>query len=411
MQHPERSTLVDYAERRLDVRAISDVILHLDQCPECFEVVETSTSRSKQLIDLQFADSERDAFHLSYAEHLEPFVDETADAVTREIVETHTDSCSACAFQLRELREFAETLRLHEIERQAKQPLGLIAAIRTWAASLSHNRALRLVLPAAALLLIGMAAFLYQRTLPEPELTAEPVANVSPASSDDAKVEPVADTDTAEVADGNPSDASTTLKLRAIEPKIDRAEIKAVDIVGKAPVAPSLRLPDFLALIRPRTTLRGKSDPSGVTLSPNGEAVRNGSPDFAWPAFGPKGGQYILELFDENDDPVMVSPPVTATHWRFDRPLRQGSIYKWEVRTEDAKSQFSAFAGRFKVLDERALAAVNAVSVAKPFDRGVALASNGLLTEAKAAFRQAIKTGDRADLARQYLRQITTDKN
>lgn len=390
-QHPTALTLRSYAERHLDTDEMTAVIRHIDQCHACFDQVAQLFSDVGD--SFRFADNDA-AFHLDYDEHLRPYVDREADVVTRELVESHTQACSVCAVQLRELREFAESLKLHEAEVNRTKSHGFVG----WLVHLTRSRSMRLAVILVAML--GVAAFLiYLRNgLPAeqaPTQPTDPAETLLPTVAQSTRD----DDATPEVEVPNRSIQGKTDELAGLPVKI-RESVEARLRTGR------LDLPEYLAILSSRGRLRGNERRGTAFLMPDGETVRSKTPELRWNGFASKGNKYVVEIFDENDDPVMVSQPITTASWRPERPLERGRVYKWEVRSESPDGERKAEAGKFLVLEARSVREVDAVAARSPFIRGVTLASNGLLTEAAAAFRHAVSVGDRPELARTFLRQL-----
>ncbi|MBK7704598.1 MAG: hypothetical protein IPJ30_02180 [Acidobacteria bacterium] len=391
IDHPSPDTLIAYAERRLSSGEMTNVILHLAECAECLESVRPAfaTARTVALFDAAGGD----AFHLDFDEHLRPFVDSEADAVTRELVESHILDCPACAFELRELREFSESLRLREFETAAHPTI--------WAkiGAMFNARSMRFA--AALVLLLFVAAAVYfvwpERRSAEIVSTADIAPNISDPKLPlpEPSPTPGAIVDPEKTPPAAPEDSENL-------PDPFRAETAQAVRSGR------LSLPGFLAALGGAGSLRGGGgDRTPAALTPNGEAVRSAAPLISWNGFAEPGEGYTVAIYDENGDLVEQSPTLDADRWKPSRELVRGRVYDWEVRS--AKSS-KAFAGRFRVIDRAALAELGRLPRSTPFARGVALANRGLLTEAAAEFRRAIRTGDNVQTAKKFLRQIGAAK-
>lgn len=79
---------------------------HIRSCHEC--VPEVPERELRPLVDL-LTQPPPDPPHLTY-EQLAAFVDGTADAIDREIVESHVADCEECGRELRDLQGFAPSV-------------------------------------------------------------------------------------------------------------------------------------------------------------------------------------------------------------------------------------------------------------------------------------------------------------
>ncbi len=416
MKHPGKEKLENYAARRLAAEEMTAMILHLENCADCFAAVQKLSPIAENQGVALFAESE--VFHLDYDEHLRPFVDHEADAATREIVESHTQICAGCAFELRELREFAESLRLREIEKTLQHSPSIWATISGWFHQKSHRLTFQIAFLFSLILLLGVVAFVWLRD----EKPMQKIAQTNGESSENKIVQANPDTTDKIVAESvnqnitNNFPVNRNSKMPENRKEIEIVENKSAELnslpetlrgtVQTAVKSEKLAFPAFLSVIGGKINLRGETDNKPIALDPNGEAIRQVSPRFHWQNFASSNEKYVVEIFDKQNNSIEISPSLSATNWTPKTVLQRGRIYKWEVRTEKTDNSPKLFAGKFKVLEQKNIDVLARISTKSGFMRGVVFATNGLLSDAKKEFWKAVKENDHADLAQKFLRQI-----
>lgn len=421
MKHPNKEKLEKYAVRQISADEMTAVILHLENCADCFGMVQKLLNAENQGV-LLFTENETDAFHLEYDEHLRPFVDNEVDAATREIVESHTQICSNCAFQLRELREFSESLRLREIEQKSD----IFVKINGWIHQISHHLTFKIALPLLAII-AGIAAIIWlsetknQKNSEEISLTnninAEnqsvpesnqnsliaQIFNQNSESQNQTKLNVNTSQNTANREIKNDS----TKVLDNISTELNDLPANLRETIRNVLQTSKLKFPSFLPALRESINLRGKKNKKLIKLYPNGEAVQETSPIFSWEEVSSQNQSYVVEIFDENNDSIEVSQPLTKKLWTPKAVLQRGKIYQWEIRITNSEvpQNTRIYSGKFKVLDQKTVDDLAGFNGKSPLVRGVALASAGLLTMAENEFRQAIKE-NQANQAKIFLQQI-----
>src|SRR5215510_2503041 len=100
-EHLSQSQLAGYSGRTLYPDELLAVDSHLASCDECYErLMRMRPETEKRAIGTAVEFGE-EPFHLDYDRHLEPYVNDTANEIDREIVESHVALCSKCANELR----------------------------------------------------------------------------------------------------------------------------------------------------------------------------------------------------------------------------------------------------------------------------------------------------------------------
>jgi hypothetical protein len=426
MQHPNKEKLENYAARRLSADEMTLVILHLENCADCFEIIKTFPQSTEDQSLALFYEIEKDFFHLDYDEHLRPFIDKEADGATREIVESHTQSCSDCAFELRELREFAESLRLREIEENPNPSPEFLRGFGERLRGLFRRRSFQIAFSFSVVLLFGLAAFVWLSNKNPAQKASQPGDNpregqslpFQPNSNENDQT--VAGSENKNVSNGFPGNQNSTDLTKSQIPENRRdspgtgdrsAELNSLPETARGTVQSAVQsekitFPAFLSVIGGNLKLRGETNGKPIFMFPSGEAIRQVSPRFYWQSFAKPDEKYIVEIFDEQNNSVETSPSLKAANWTPKTALLRGRIYKWEVRAERTDGSPKTFAGKFMILDQKAIDDLSNISTTSSFARGILLASKGLLNEAEKEFRQAVKEDDRAALAKKFLRQI-----
>ncbi len=425
MEHPSKEKLKKYAARELSAVEMTGIILHLENCAECFDAVQAFSGSEETDSVLLFSEAESEVFHLDYDEHLQPFVDNEADSATREIVESHTQICANCAFELRELREFSESLRFREMEK--KSSTNFFSKINEFLHHISHNLTSKTVLP-LIFIFIGLIAIIWfaansSRNNIENTSIANEEKNENPA----AQTQTIPNENNQTIAESfnqnienrnsnviNPIDltknklsekSANNSSEKEISAEINNLPKSLRIAVQKTLQTKKITFPAFLSVIRQDLKFRGGSNKISTSIYPKNEAIREVSPQFRWQNFAANNEKYIVEIIDENGNSVETSQELTKTLWKPKTVLQRGKVYSWEVRTVNL-TESKSFSGKFKVSEQ-----FSDKSLPKsPLVRGIVFASQGLLTEAEREFRIAIKNGENIDLARKLLLQIRTQK-
>ncbi len=380
--HIGKERLERFRDRRLERAEIAPVVLHLSRCRDCMEeyrtmfpeVVETVHNRAF-IPEAEVSETE---FHLSYAEHLEPYIEGTISEIDREIVEGHIRTCGHCAGMLRDLQEFQETLSIRHphgtpVKRSFLERLYAAASFRPMALAFS----VIFILGASAILIWYQSSYLNQ-----PEIAKTDVAVPEPLRS----------------SANNPEAPSTEPLVTAQTPP---------QAITETEITP-LKVPRFLAGLKltPPGPLRGSSTQAIVVTSGNGIAVRG----FARLSWRPVEGinSYEISIFDANDERISGADAVIGTTW-LSRGLTKGKIYRWQVSADPAEKSSDDHdrhigQGSFYLISSAEEARIDAAR--DPISRGRAMAEAGMINEAVTEFRRAVRTDFQPTVAKAYLRQL-----
>ena len=431
MKHLEIEQLKKYGERGLSGDEVTQAVLHLDECAACFDSFEKMfpalSDRAREVSPGDLTADDGEVFHLDYDEHLRPYVDFEMDETTREIVESHLQNCLFCERAVRELREFSDSLRLRQIKKDGFAQPEISGAIGYRLSRFLTGNSTRLILPAMAILILGIGGWLFWQSE-----TPNPVAEIQ-TLKDEPKV----------AANENsfnrqPENLPANLETKRIESansprEVDSANVKSDSIANEnlkpnhtederllAALPPDFRvqfqnaartqrikLPAFIAELREETNLRGASGGGkNIVLSPDAQAVKSSQPTFSWRKFAADGENYVVTIYDEDFNPVAISPNLRGAKWQPNVPLKRGKIYRWQVA---AGKSSETYAGQFKVLDENALVRLKAIENAapnSPLALGIGYAAEGLLIEAGREFEKEIKRNPPGNLARKLKKSL-----
>ncbi len=298
--------------------------------------------------------------HLEY-EQLEASVDGRADLVDREIVESHTAICAACARELRDLREFRQSLLPSESRRH-------------WYAA---------AVAAMLLLVAGFAIFVNQ---------SRPVVRVHDSGRD-----------VAVLGDGR------VVGLGDLSGE-ERREVAGALTRNELP------MPAALSKLRshgPQQLLGTPSAESPLApLAPLRSVSVSDRPSFAWTPV--EGARYKVEVFDEHYRPVAESPSLSDPRWTIDAPLPRGNIYAWQVTAVTPSRSITAPAppqpeARFEVLDAARTEQIRRLQRQQPPSHlalGIAFAHAGATAEAEQELQALVAENRDSAAARRLLQTV-----
>lgn len=421
MEHPNSEKLEKYSARELSAEEMTKAILHLDSCAECFGLLQNILSRNDENTENfgSVANEKTIEFHLDYEEYLRPFIDNEADRITREIVESHTQVCANCAFQLRELREFSESLRLQELEKKLTYSPTFWGRFGSRMRQISQSLVFQTAF--ALLFILTLAAIFWFRS-GQPVLTEnrqKSVANETVIIKQDSnKQNDLKEIEKQSTAESNQNSNRLEPLIAKTENQNPKAETQITGNFDELQNLPAklrekiqkvlryekLEFPPFLTSLQTNVKNRGESGAAKTTIYPNGEAVRSVSPTLNWKSFAKNDEKYIVKIFDEKFNQIAVSEPLRKNDWSLPVKLERGNVYHWEVSTASGGSQ-----AKFKVLNRKSLNEIISMenkTSSSPLIRGIAYSSVGLSSEAKKAFALAIRQNSNSKTAEKLLRQI-----
>ncbi|MCU1264370.1 MAG: hypothetical protein JWM21_688 [Acidobacteria bacterium] len=450
-----------YGDRRLPPGELPLVVTHLDECSACFAIMcdlfplRTDPRRavvlSSSTTGAEGAGEDDEPWHLDFDTHLQRFVDGNIDEVEGEVIESHLSACPDCAQAVRELREFKDSLRLRQLERElaadraGRRPSPTLPSgrhrVRDWWRRASAPASLRVVFAVSVLIVIIAAGFFWftgrtgvsHSVLQQPQPAPAGNSSVLAQRGESNKGGPAA-SDSA-TQSGTPSDASSPTDLNPTPAVVlhdggtqitinSRGQLTGLESLPAALHATvlqvlrseALQLPSVLSKLAPSTIrTRGSASTSIADdqISPAWQIIRSDRPMFRWPA-STAGAQYEVTVFDERFNPISQSPPVSATSWQPERPLPRGRTLNWQVKISPHKSATGVQGepvaqAKFSILSQNAADEVERVErlpTSSHLVRGVSYAQAGLLAEAEREFHALLQQNPDSSLVKRLLAQV-----
>ncbi|MBO0721587.1 MAG: hypothetical protein J2P41_12240, partial [Blastocatellia bacterium] len=123
---------------------------------------------------------------------------------------------------------------------------------------------------------------------------------------------------------------------------------------------------------------------------------------------------YVVEIYDENFDPVASSPRLSEPKWQPPQALKRGASYYWQVKAiKEGKESVSpappAPPAKFRIVDEakaRELERARRSYGSSHLLLGLIYAESGLLDEAEAEFRTLQKSNPDSAIPDRLLHQV-----
>jgi hypothetical protein len=351
-------------EARLNAGELKDdalvaVLRHLKDCAECRHRREsTTTEGTGRLVSTWLAAGDDDA-HLD-TETIVGLVSGTLPAADREIAESHTDDCPACAAEVADLQSFQR--RISPRTERPKRFWGIAAA-------------------AAAIIITATVVLDVGRT-PRPTGSTA----VTPPRVDSR---PNAGTTALAPSPSRPSDADvhsyTSPEWNALVAQVRRTSR-----------LPRAARPDLEQVL---DTRRGNVSASVEEASPSATVVESTRPRFCWK---PRpNGTYQVAVFNGEKE-IARSRVLTEPCWMPSDELPRGMTYTWQVEwTFDGKTEILPSAPTpqpvFAIISEEEHAQLTLARRKHPTDlllHAVLCAKYGLWNEAVGLLRRLAASGD-----------------
>jgi hypothetical protein len=414
-EHLAEKELREYGENSVSPREFLRRQTHLETCPECQrrldEMLPNLGIAETEMLFNALKENPADEFHLNYDEHLQPYVYQTIDAVTHEIVESHVEICAECREDLRDLLSFHESL---ETDRQLRE-----ATRKSWWTDLAKwlNRpSPRQVWLAMAgiLLFVGIAGFSWIYYFNQPKEIVQTQVNQENTNlpkTTTAQVNQNLAVNTNQNKELTNQNKALPTPAATIKPSPANAENQSASELPEEPKMANLVLPKFLKDLRINEAgvLLGNNDSPTQqisVISPNTQVIRDSSPVLSWKS-APNVENYEVAVFDEDDNRLAKAENFKGNLWRVPK-LAKGKIYQWQVtgKAVSADGQITNFLGkgRFYVVSQRDESRI--AQAKNALERGKAFAEAGLLKEATNEFRQYLKQNPNSENAKKFLRQV-----
>jgi hypothetical protein len=405
-EHLSAEQISSYRERRSPPEELLRVDDHISQCSECRERLSHVSEMGAALhaagpniqqgepreLRQALLDAGSQRKHLSY-EQLEEYVDGKMPDGDRKNAQAHLQVCPMCSEELQDLNSLrAELLGRHREVREAWWARFVVRWLTV--------RQLALALGTAAALVLAVVT-VTRRLSPTKEVPSPETLNTRPAAITPGQ----------EVKSWNGPNPF----LAGIE-ELSPEERSAV---ADAVLHEMIRTPDTLERFKlggRQETLLGETKVAlqFEVLGPVGEVVLEVRPVFHWQRLQ-NAKSYSVTVFDRNMNPVLASPPLHATKWTADRPLKRGQLYLWQATAQlgngksvSAPSPPSPEA-RFLVLDQSKADEITRFAQAHPESHvaiGILVAQAGLLKMGEAELNLIPTSDPNYTLAQKLLKSI-----
>jgi hypothetical protein len=399
-EHLEKNLLQRYGQRQLGSAELISVITHLESCELCYaefsemfpQIIRTTAEFNQTIIN------RNEPFHLDYDEHLRPYIDETNNEIDREIIESHLENCSSCSHQVRDLREFKESLELKKLKQEIAEKAKESVWTKLGGWFMVNTKFLAFASLLIALGIFGLFAF-FNSGNQIIEVKNLPNTNVAvpiqiPTATPAIKV--VTPTPIVETNINKPTptvknvNVATPMPIPTITPqRIELAELK---------------LPNYLKDLRTKPdNLRGNNDGKSeniTIISPNGKVIRETSPTLN---FTKVEGVESYEISVYDGATQIKKDTISTNSWQIPVNLPKGKLYEWQVFAKSGDKNYLG-QGKFYLVSQ---ADENKIRQAKDsLQRGKAFAEAGLLDEAKRQFLQYLKQNPSSQTVKKSLQQI-----
>jgi hypothetical protein len=428
-EHLSEKAIKRYRSRQLspaELLALDDHLAECDSCKAEARNIENSAAVFAQTTSALELESALEESHLEY-QQLADYVDNTADDLDRELIETHLGFCQSCRKEMNDLQAIKPIL-----DQPAPDYFGKTVGSSQRFSNWWPLPLVRRPVQVAAVILIG--AFVVWLVVPyfrRPPQDAQnqpgqagnrdvAVANNTPGS-ETASPTPQQDqhNDFSLVADLIDGDRHITLtsdgKLSGLESTSSevQAEVAAALRDGR------VRAPSVADLRGRAGELMGEAGSREYgLLSPVATVVESRTPTFRWHAIE-GADNYVVSIFGPDSSKVAESAQIREPTWRVNVPLPRGRIYSWQVRaTKQGKEVLmpppAAPVARFRVIEgakaER-LAQIRHGQVSSHLVLGLAYADAGLLEEAEPEFKKLVAANPKSSVARSLLLSVQFKKN
>ena len=421
MEHLNQKQIEEYCKHQLtaaDVLAVTD---HLGACKVCRAQVEAAGNGDAAFFNLRlqvFEDALPLGTHLTL-DQTAAYVDRHLSGEDLHAVDDHLTHCEECVLVVNDLRAFRNEIA-PSIDREF-QPSRVTSTVPLPAAS--SGRGWFGVSPVPvfagavlAILVLSVIAWLVWRRAEErqPQIANTPVSQPTVAPQPDSTPPPPpASTVVAQLNEGS---RVVTLdqdgKLSGAEDLPPAYQELLKKTLSSSRIVKSSQLQ---GLTRPPSSLMGPNNAQRVfeVLNPIGDVLLSNQITFRWSAMEGATG-FVVEVYDEKYNPVVVSPQLTGLTWTTTLP--RGKVYSWQVKaTSDSGEVTSprppAPQAKFRIIDQ---AKANEIANARRsypsshLTLGLLYAEAGLLREAEQEFRLVQRANPNSDLARNLLRQVQT---
>jgi hypothetical protein len=406
-EHLSQAQLAGYSGRTLYPDELLAVDSHLASCDECHE-------RLTRIAMAPSFESGEEPFHLDYDQHLQPYVDGTANDIDREIVDSHVAQCSKCANELSDLLAFKEQ-PVAALTGESSRPKQWLPQWR-----LLSNPALAAAVVIAVFLLttavIWWARYPTARPVEKTETTPSPAPSEHTTESAPSTPELAKQPREEPLIVLNDAGGQVTVNQQGRLEGLHELPPDLRESVEKALATRQLRgSPALAGWTTGAANLRSglEQQSTFAPLYPTDVVVETDRPAFRWRAL--EGGRdYVVTVFDDKLRQVATSGPVTGTEWTTPTALARGVTYSWQISAvKDGEKVVSPKPplpeARFKILDHAAvaeLAKLQKSAGSSHLVMGVFYWKHGLIEKSVREFRALAKANPNSAAVKELLASI-----
>lgn len=333
-------------------------------------------------------------------------------------VVNHIEHCADCAEEYRlavAVKDWATEAATTHADAFATKPAATKVKERWWQKfSWSNWQVPAFALAGAALLVFGWFVW---RTLGKKEVQNE-IARATPPPTATASplVTPSATPNAPLIAQLQDGPRLVTLNPQGEWTGIDNLSPAQQQKVKEALTTQRLERSALLAgLNRAGSSLLSGDEPGQqfAVTTPVGKVLLTDRPTFRWAAL-PNVTSFVVEVYDEQFNLVLASPPLSATKWTMPQPLKRGALYAWQVKASHDGQEITSPRPPAPQAKFRILAQTKANEIAQArrsfstshLTLGLLYTEAGLLEEAEAEFRALQKANPTSPIARRLLANV-----
>ena len=401
---------------------------HLATCAACSDQVCDAESAQATFLFLRNSLQADALTHIPY-EQLAAYVDNLADDVDREIVQSHMELCSACATEVEDLRTFRTEIQGLYLEQKASdRRQSFRERLGVWRVPV-YRFALQ---AAGTVVIVLLVAWLSSLRLRSHISELEAQVRELQQTNDTIQQQNSTITDLREQLMQLQQSQAQLLNSSGeiVQAIYDGGGLVTVDKQGNltgikistelqrtlqaALTSGRIEIPRLKNLIGERATLLGGAGEGlpFALIGPLG-VVETERPIFRWRSLT-GATSYGVQVHDANFNKVVSSTPQLETEWRATQPLERGKIYSWQVvAIKDGKEFVSpvppAPEAKFKVLERgfaEDLAQARRDHGSSHLVLGTLYAQAGLLDEAETEFKALASMNPKSEVVQKLLKTV-----
>jgi hypothetical protein len=396
--HLSTEEIRGYLRRRLTRDDFDRVGEHVHSCASCYQDFLAELQKRFPIeIDLDELAGLK-GWHLE-GEELAAYVEGRMDELNFECATLHLEECGSCMEKTSAAFEYRlEHPRLSLIAGR-KQPSCWSRYLHGLQSISTH----RLQLATAAVLLLGLALFMWallQPTSEKSQIAGTPPETRLPDPSPHQPTVPV-QPDPGSGSDNRHNVDKPMPEQLAASANSERHGVgRQEEGIERALIAKNLRMPRVIEMLdrTPSIAVRGNqaSIQSFAIVRPFATAISNEHPTFSWSAL--KGAtSYRVSVFDAALNLIRTSEPLTETQWLIPEPLEAGVVYTWTATAikdgQEVVAPAQPARAEFKILGKPEMSRLKRIirRTTSHAARGFLYAEAGLLEEAEKEFQTHLK--------------------